>query len=328
MNTVRLVSGVSFSVENNETILEAARKHKIVLEHSCRTGRCGVCKAVVNFGETKALQNEEGLSSNDSNLGWILTCVRTPISDVELNVEDLGRLASIDTKTLPCRIESLEHLAPDVLRVILRLPPTANFLYVSGQYINVIVNGIRRSYSIANAPRYDGRVELHIRAVQNGVMSNYWFTQAAVNDLLRFEGPLGTFSFRDKPIKNVVFLATGTGIAPVKAILEELLLHPEWLLNKSIYVYWGGRIVDDLYWDVKDISCEVNYRPVLSKVNDTWQGRFGYIQDAILADGISLNDSVVYACGSDAMIHSARSLLIANGLLANNFYSDAFVSSN
>ncbi len=275
------------------------------------------------------MQGEQGLNETELAMGFILTCCRSALSDLELDVDDLGDIAEIQPKTLPCRIDSIDMVAADVVKIILRTPPNNTLRYIAGQYIDVIgKEGVRRSYSLANAQREDGKLELHVRHVPQGVMSQYWFGGAQSNDLLRLEGPLGTFSLRNAKPSNLIFLATGTGIAPVKAMLETLATESQQLAGKCIYIYWGGRTESDLYWSPQLLQLDLNFIPVLSRADAQWAGRTGYVQDALLADSIDLADSVVYACGSDAMIHSAREQLLAVGLPYKNFYSDAFVSSN
>jgi len=328
MPYVTLANAKKFVAANDKTILVEASANGIVLEYSCRTGRCGVCKAQVVHGETHPVRSEEALTAEELQSGMILTCCRAADTDVELDIEDLGRLAEIATKTVPCRIDSLERLAPDVVQVVLRLPPASKINYLPGQYVDVIWQGARRSYSIANAPQADGKLTLQVRHVEQGLLSQYWFNEAKVNDLLRLEGPLGTFCLRTVEPRNLVFLATGTGIAPVKAMLEELAVSPELTLGKSIHVYWGGRSTHDIYWQVGPGGLSLKFVPVLSRPSPDWGGRRGYVQHALLEDHVDLTDAVVYACGSDDMIHSAREQLTSAGLHPKKFYSDAFVSSN
>ena len=328
MPKVRLFNSKSFDCQPEQTLLEAARAHGIALEHSCRTGRCGVCKAQVLDGTTSPIKAEEWLTADKQAAGFILTCCRTAVTDVSLDVEDLGELGNIETKTLPCRIDSLSRLTDDVVEVTLRTPPTSRLTYLPGQYIDVIgKDGLRRSYSVANAPRDDGKLTLQIRKVPNGEMSRYWFDEAKANDLLRLEGPLGTFCLRPSQASQLVLLATGTGIAPIRAMLEQLAANPAVHTYRQIHVYWGGRTEKDLYWTPDYPSLPLRFVPVLSRSPDS-AGAKGYVQDAALADGMDIKDAVVYACGSEAMIASARIKLIAAGLHPKNFHSDAFVSSN
>jgi CDP-4-dehydro-6-deoxyglucose reductase len=328
MPYVRLTTGKSFESSNDVSLLDAATKSGVLLPYSCKTGRCSTCKCKVISGETTALAAEVGLSYNEMADGWILSCVRAATSDVVLKVEDLGGTPLPRAVTLACRISVLERLASDVIKVVLRLPPSATFYFIPGQYINVIgPGGLRRSYSLANAPRTNNMLELHIRSVKNGAMSHYWFSQAAVNDLLRLHGPLGTFFMRDISERDLLFLATGTGIAPIKAMLESL---PGLSLNqlpKSVCVLWGGRNEPDLYFNLAELPGSFKYIPVLSR-SVTWSGECGYIQDALLRHTSDFNNCSVYACGSETMIRSAKAALIAAGLPSMQFRSDAFLSSD
>jgi len=329
MSIVTLSNHKTFTAEQDKSLLDSAKSQNIVLEYSCRTGRCGVCKAKLLKGKTEKLQEELALIASESEAGYILTCCQGALTDVELDIEDFGLLADIRTKTMPCRLDSIERVADDVVHVTLRTPPNSALVYLAGQYIDIIgKNTVRRSYSIANTPREDGKLELFIRQVPDGVLSQYWFGEAKANDLLRLEGPLGTFCLRDSSASHIVFLATGTGIAPVKAMLEALSRAPEKAAGKHIHVYWGGRTVSDLYWHPKVTGVDLTFTPVLSRAASQWAGRTGYVHHALITDAIDLADTVVYACGSEAMIKSAHDSLISAGLPAKKFYSDAFVSSN
>lgn len=329
MPQITLPSGRQFAADDNEAILDAALRAGLTLEHSCRSGRCSSCKTQVGSGHTIALHDESGLSVAEREAGWILSCVRRATTDTTLKgVQDLGDVRLIPARTWPCRIQVLEKLAPDVVRVVLRLPPTSDFLFYPGQYIDLIgPGGVRRSYSVANAPRADKLVELHIREVPGGALSAYWFGQAKVNDLLRLHGPLGTFFLRGAAGLHLAFLATGTGIAPVKAMLEGLQSLPQEQRPASISVYWGGRTSADLYWAPEGIDVEHRFVPVLSRAGADWSGARGHVQQMLLAEAPDLSRTLVYACGSDAMIHGAREALLAAGLPEQRFHADAFVCS-
>ena len=328
MAIIHLTSGREFVAESGVSLLDAASAAGIALPYSCRTGRCSTCKALVQRGQTCPRTEETGLSPEEIEAGWILTCVRSAETDVELDIEDLGGITLPQPKTLPCRIAELEKLAPDVLRVKLRLPPTSAFSFIPGQYIDVIgLNGTRRSYSLANASFSDKLLELHIKAVNGGVMSDYWFNYAKLNDLLRLTGPLGTFFLRECKNNEIFFLATGTGIAPVRAMLESLIHLPKDQQPQSITVLWGGRKPEDFYIDIAAIPGKHRYIPVVSRPHEGWTGATGYVQDILLSTAPDLSKAAVYACGSDAMIHAARKLLSNAGLPVVCFYSDAFVSS-
>jgi len=332
MAQVTLSTGRSFAADPTVSILDAARGEGIVLEYSCRTGRCGICKAPVLSGETQVLRPEESLTAEDAASGFVLTCCRAAATDLELDVEPLDRLAGLEIKTMPARIVSIERLAPAIVRVVLRTPPASPMRFLAGQYVDVIAAGVRRSYSLANAPREDGLLELLIKRYPGGVLSEYWFERAAPNDLVRIEGPLGTFFLRDEfpdgAPANILFLATGTGIAPVKALLEELGADPQRAARHRLRVFWGNREAENFCWDPVALGLDIGFHHLLSGPDVAWGGKRGYVQTAALADGFDPADTVVYACGSDAMIASAREALIAIGLPPRRFFSDAFVSSN
>ena len=328
MALVTLSSGKNFQAPDGVSILDAAAQANIALPYSCKTGRCSTCKCKVLIGTTRALRPETGLSEQEHAEGWVLSCARAADTDLVLEVDDLSGVELPRPKTWPCRIKEVIHLAPDVVKVILRLPPTADFQFVPGQYIDIIgPNGIRRSYSLANSSFADKVLELHIRAVEGGAMSDYWFKQAKPNDLLRLNGPLGTFFLRETVGMDLVFLATGTGIAPVKSMLESLAECQFDQRPRSITVLWGGRHAQDLYLNVDEIIGEFSYVPVQSRPANDWTGAKGYVQDVLLDAKPDLTNTVVYACGSDAMIHSAKIRLVEAGLPDKRFYSDAFVSS-
>lgn len=330
MTLVRLVNDKTFEASIDVSILDAARAAGIVLEHSCRTGRCGTCKARVTQGTTVEIGDTSGLSASDRQGGYVLTCTTAALDEVHLDLEDVSLLADFPSRTSPCRIETLNQPASDVMRVVLRFPPNASPRYLPGQYVDIIgVGGIRRSYSLANQPRNDGKVELHIRSVEGGQMSAYWFGLAKAGDLLRLEGPKGSFFLRDVAGLDLIFLATGTGIAPVKAMLEGLADRVAGGLPRSISVFWGGRYAADLYWEpeIAGLSA-LEFIPVLSRAMQDWAGEHGHVQQALIRRQPNLANTVVYACGSQSMIDSAYTELIAAGLSPKRFYSDAFVSSS
>lgn len=310
------------------SILNAASEQKISLPYSCKTGRCNTCKCKVLTGQTEALIDEVGLSTIEKAEGWILTCARTAISNLVIEVEDLSDLKLPEILTIPARIDSLIKVTADVLCVTMRIPPNAVFNYLAGQYIDVIAEGgMRRSYSIANAPKADKKLELHIRAVGGGIMSDYWFNHCKINDLVRLKGPMGSFVLRNTAGLDLVFLATGTGIAPVKAMLESMVALDVSERPRSVTVLWGVRNAKDFYLEVDALPGGHHFLQVLSRPCADWVGPRGYVQQNLIETLPDLSQAVVYACGSNAMIHSAKDTLLQAGLLNNRFFSDAFLCS-
>lgn len=328
MPVVTLPSGKRFEIASGQTLLDAGLSAGVALPYSCRSGRCSTCKGRVVAGSTLAVHDEIGLEAGESEQGWVLTCVRHASSDVELAIDDLSAWPLAAPRLLPCRIQALDRPAADVVVAVLRLPPGNELAFRPGQYVDVVgPGGLRRSYSIANAPRADRTLELHVRQVPGGAMSRYWFEQAAAGDLLRLHGPLGTFFLREVDGVDLVFLATGTGIAPVKAMLESLAGDEPPLRPRSVEVLWGGRTEPDLYHRLHLPAAAARYVPVLSRAEAGWHGERGHVQDALLRRPRDWARTAVYACGSDAMIHAAQARLVAAGLDPRHFHSDAFVSS-
>ena len=329
MPLITLRSNVTFTADESSTILNAASAAGVSLPYSCKTGRCSTCKCKVLHGSTTALHPELGLSPKELQGGWVLSCVRTAGTDLVLDVEDLGGVVLNKPRTFPCRIKTIETPAKDTLKVQLMLPPSAEFSFLPGQYIDVIgPNGLRRSYSLANADFSNRLLELHIRRVDGGAMSDYWFNSAQINDILRLNGPLGTFFLRKLAGLDLIFLATGTGIAPVKSMLHSLAGYARDQLPRSVHVIWGARKREDLYLDELNLSAGQEFIPVLSRPDGGWTHASGYVQNVLLERMPNLTDAVVYACGSDAMIREANTVLTQAGLPENRFYSDAFVCSS
>lgn len=327
MFKISLKNNKSFLCSSDSTIFEAAKKAGIVLEHSCLSARCRSCIVKVKEGKTVNEHEEFILSEAEKNEGYRLSCNIKPLSNLKLDIDDLGILLN-EVKTLACKIDVIEKVSADIIKVILRLPPSSNFTFIPGQYINIIKGAIKRSYSIANNSKNDSKIELIIKKYESGLMSNYWFEEAKKNDLLRLEGPLGTFFYRASEAEDIIFLATGTGIAPVKAILEQIKENQIIINEKRIWVIWGGRFLSDLFWVPNLVMDNFKFIPVLSRPDENWEGLTGYVQDILLGQLNSLENAQVYACGSNDMIMSSKVLLANYGLPENNFYSDAFVSSS
>ncbi len=322
---VTTIEGKEFESVDSVSILDSALNSDLIFEYSCKTGQCGVCKTTLLEGGVIELQSQVALTDHQRKSNQILTCCCAPKTDVLIDAEDLSALHGIETKTLPARINTIKKYTADIIEVTLRLPPTANFKFLEGQYLDVLQNSIRRSYSIASTSSQK-EITLLIKRFENGKMSEYWFNQAKENDLLRIEGPKGTFFLRDNS-KPLLFLATGTGIAPIISILKRLEEDPDYEQSQPIIVYWGARYPQEFIWQPEFKKLNVDFVQVCSKPNDDWNGEIGYIQDIALQKQPGLVKFAVYACGSNAMIQSAKQLFTEAGLPENQFYSDAFVQS-
>jgi len=324
---IKTLKNIELNGNTEQSILDSALNAGYCFDYSCKTGQCGVCKATLLKGEVKEIKPQLALCDTDLAKHKILTCCCEPITDILIDAEELTALKGIETKTLPARISQINQLSNDIIEVQLRFPPSADFKFLEGQYLDVLWNGVHRSYSIASTS-LDKEVTLLIKKVEQGVMSDYWFNQAKLNDLLRIEGPKGTFFLRNKE-RSIIMLATGTGIAPIMSILDKLDQDGNYQHHhQSISLFWGNRFADDFVWQPQFKNITVNLEKVVSKPDSTWTGKTGYIQNiALEVLGNKVIDCDVYACGLNEMIQSAKQAFMQAGLIEKQFYSDAFVQS-
>ncbi len=322
-------NGQVIQCKDEISIFEAAKENNILLPHSCLSGRCESCKTKKIKGKTKKLFEDSVLTKQEHDEGYILTCNSKVCSDVELDLAPLDNSKWIIPEVFPAKINEIVDVAYDVRKIVLRLPPNKTFYFNGGQYVNISKNGIKRSYSIAEKDPNNGNLSFYIKNYKNGVMSSYFFEQANINDLLQIEGPFGSFIYKeDCEIELIVFLATGTGIAPVSAILQELNNQQVQLVDKKVYVILGTRFIKEQFWTPNNYKFPIEFIRMVSRPDEDWKENTGYVQNKLLELNIDLSSAQVYACGSDNMIHSAKELLLKNNLKEDRFYADAFVQSN
>ena len=324
-------SGHTFKAAADETILEAALRQGIGLPYGCRNGACGSCKGTIVSGQFDfGSYQERTLKPEEKAAGKALFCVGKACSDLTLEIKEIGGIGDIQVRTLPCRVEKVEKPASDVAILSLKLPAQERLQFLAGQYIDVLLkDGKRRSYSMANAPHDDAYVQIHVRAVPNGQFSQYVFNEMRDRAILRFEGPHGSFFLREDSDKPIVFMAGGTGFAPIKAIIEHAFFSH---IDREMVLYWGCRSLEDLYMAALPAQWAKEYPnftfiPVLSepKAEDNWQGRTGMVHQAILDDFASLSGYQVYACGAPIMIESGQTAFAARGLPEDEFFADSFI---
>ncbi|OFZ91184.1 MAG: CDP-6-deoxy-delta-3,4-glucoseen reductase [Betaproteobacteria bacterium RIFCSPLOWO2_02_FULL_62_79] len=318
-----------FTVNDDETILEAALREGFVIAYGCRNGACGTCKGkvlegLVDYGKYQ----EHALADTEKKLGMALFCQARPLTDLAIECREIGAVKDIQIRTLPCRVQKMERIAPDVMMLYLRLPANERLQFLAGQYIDILMkDGGRRSLSMANPPHDDTFLQLHLRNY-GGPFSDYVFNRMKDKEILRFEGPLGTFFLREDSNKPIVLLASGTGFAPIKAIVEHEI-HKG--IKRPTTLYWGGRVRADLYmnelaekWQRED---GIGYVPVLSeaRLEDNWRGRTGLVHRAVMEDFPDLSGHQVYACGAPVMVEAAHQDFTTRCKLSDEeFFSDSF----
>jgi CDP-4-dehydro-6-deoxyglucose reductase, E3 len=327
-------SGHTFNVAADETILEAALRQGIGLPYGCRNGACGACKGILKSGELAyGDYQERALHPHEKAAGKALTCCTRPLTDIVLEVREVSGAKDLAIRTLPARVEKVEKPAEDVAVLSLKLPAGERLQFLAGQYIDILLkDGKRRSFSMANAPHDDALIQLHVRKSPGGAFSNYVFDQMKERAILRFEGPLGTFYLREDSDKPLIFVAGGTGFAPIKALIEHCLHEG---IDRPMVLYWGVRSLKDLY--MRDLPGRwqqehgnFTYIPVLSDPlpEDGWTGRTGLVHQAVLDDFADLSGYQVYACGAAGMTDIARKTFVETRRLPEDeFYCDAFTPS-
>jgi CDP-4-dehydro-6-deoxyglucose reductase len=319
-----------FTARDDETILDAALREGHVISYGCRNGACGTCKGTVLAGEVDyGTYQESALTAAEKRLGMALFCQAKPRGDVVIQCREVNAAKDLQIRTMPCRVQKMERVAGDIMVLYLKLPASERLQFLAGQYIDILMkDGSRRSLSMANAPHDDEFLQLHLRDY-GGPFSNHVFSKMKERDILRFEGPLGTFFLRDDSDKPIILLASGTGFAPVKALVE----HAFHLRNpRPMVLYWGARVRADLYMNElpeRWVRTHANFKyvPVLSEPlpGDHWTGRTGLVHQAVMQDLPDMSGYQVYACGAPVMVESAhRDFTTRCGLPEEEFFSDAF----
>jgi CDP-4-dehydro-6-deoxyglucose reductase len=330
-------SGHTFPANGEDTLLQAALDAGLTLPYGCRNGACGACKGKVLRGAIDHGKAQDYvLSPAERSAGMALFCCAKPASDVVIECHEVRAVSDIPVKTFPCRVQRMERVATDVMVLYLKLPANERLQFLAGQYIDILLkDGRRRAFSLAHAPHDDEFLQLHVRKIAGGQFTTHVFETMKERDILRLEGPHGNFRVRDNidnsdegGDKPIIYLAGGTGFAPIKAMVEHAIHHG---VVRPIQIYWGARDRAGLYLhDLPSLWAAeyalISYVPVLSEATaaDAWNGRTGFVHRAVLDDHADLSGHQVYACGAPAMIDAAKRDFAARGLPADQFFADAF----
>lgn len=318
-------SGHQFEAEENETILDAAIRQNIALPYGCRNGRCGSCAADLVSGDVSYYARPPALE--DLGAGKCLPCQGFAASDLQIGVREAESTADIEVRLLPCRVHAVDHLAHDVVRLMLKLPEGQRLQFQAGQYLDfLLADGRRRAFSIANAPHDDEFIELHIRHVDGGEFTDWVFSQMQEKTILRIQAPLGTFVLDEESPRPMIFMGGGTGFAPLKGQIEHAF-HIG--ISRPMVLYWGVRATRDLYLPALPeewAAAHDNFRfvPVLSEPEDGWQGRRGWVHEAVLADIPDVSGHELYMAGPPVMVNAARDAFRAAGMPDEQMHYDSF----
>jgi CDP-4-dehydro-6-deoxyglucose reductase len=324
-------TGQSFAADPEESVLAAALRAGLNLPHSCKGGHCASCRAHVLAGTfTYPAERPAGITPEEAHRGFALLCQARAVTDLTVEAREMRPAPDVEVKSLPCRIDRLERVAGDVMAVFLRLPAVEPLHFRAGQYLDVMMSeGRRRSFSIASAPSDGPLLELHVRRASASGFTGQLFDSMRAGTLLRIEGPLGQFWFRNESPRPAIMVGGGTGYAPLRAMLRQLLATGD---RRPITLYWGGRTPADLYEDVwltqtAAVRPLFVYRPVLSEADaksSFGSTRSGFVHAAVLEDFADLSGYDVYTSGPPAMVESVRATFVAQGLPRDQLFFDSF----
>jgi len=326
---VRIAStGREFRARPDETILAAALRQGVVLPYSCRNGTCASCKCRLVEGEISYPYNRPAaLEHSELHDGKMLSCQAVAESDVVIESREIEQVEDIPLRLLPGRVETMDRFTEDTMRLRLKLPAAARLQFLAGQYIDILLpEGKRRAFSIASAPSEKEFIELHVKHVDGGGFTGHVFNGMQPKEILRFEGPLGTFFFRRSSERPAVLVGGGTGFAPLKAMIEELMHAGD---QRPLELFWGTRTPQDLYagelirrWQNQHPA--LDFVPVVSEPDDDWSGETGFVHEALLRQHADLTGRDVYMSGPPAMIHAARPAFLEAGVPEDRLFYDSF----
>lgn len=323
--------GISFDVQTNETILEAALRCGYFFPHRCRMGSCGTCRGKVLEGEIEYVRQDIlGLTLDECTNGDVLFCSVKPLSDLVIFVKDFNQNTknSKGPKEWIYNIISSELISKDVTRIMLHPSSEAHLLYQAGQYIKVIhSDGFVSPLSIANAPQDNFLIELQLTHSFDNLQAQDILRVISDEKKLVLRGPYGSCTagelYSGQPI---IFLARGTGFAPVKALIEEMMKFKK---MPRMHFYWSVTSPDDFYMDgllaqwVREFE-NFSFTPVLSRQNSQWQGRVGLLQDVVLENYVDMAGYKVYVSAPEPIVHDVLHALLGAGVERECFYSDVF----
>ena len=324
-------SGKTFVVNEGENILVAALRQGVMLPYSCKNGTCGSCKGVLESGEVHyPFHPPLALEKSDFADGCALMCQAEPLEDLVIRVREIEAVRDLQIRMLPARVLEKTLLADNVVRLQLKLPASQRLQFLAGQYIDVLLSGgKRRAFSIASCPSLENEIELHIRHVDGGDFTGFVFDDLKERDILRLEGPQGNFFVRnDQPERPIIMMGGGTGFAPLKSMIENLIEQGD---QRTIHLYWGARTREELYLDALPAGWareyeNIHYRSATTEPGESGEtGDFeGFVHEAVIADHADLSEFDVYMSGPPAMIETAKREFAEHGVREGRLFYDSF----
>lgn len=315
-------TGEAFDADDLESVLRSALIAGVKLPSDCRLGACGTCRIRLLEGSVEYDEEPMALSPEEAAEGFALACQARPTNDLVIQV---ASTVLQEPERHVARVKDIRPFSRDVIHLTLEVPDVA-VDYLPGQYMKVhLDDGATKNFSMASPPG-GGAVDFHVRRISGGRFTDGLLRELKANDTLDVELPLGTFILRRQDYRPLLMVATGTGLAPIKSILESLLDDPD---CPPVTLYWGMRTPADLYlhdeiqaWSGR--LCDFKYVPVLSRADGSWTGRRGHVQQAVAEDLADLSAYAIYLCGSPNMIGEARKAFGAQGASLAHLYADGF----
>lgn len=323
-------NGKTFTVREGESVLTAALRQGVMLPYSCKNGTCGSCEGKLESGRVRyPFHPPLALSDEEAAKGEVLLCQAEPLEDLVIRAREIEAVRDIQVRKMPVRVTEKTALSDDVVLLRLKLPAAQRLQFLAGQYVDVLLpEGKRRAFSIASAPQHEDEIELHIRHVEGGDFTGWVFDELRERDILRLEGPLGTFFIRnDEPSRPMILMGGGTGFAPLKSMIEDLLAHHD---KRPLHLFWGARTVRELYMHDKarrwaDQNEHISYSTALTEPGNDASGHFaGFVHEAVLAQYPDLNAFDIYMSGPPAMIENARRACMEHGAHQQRIFFDSF----
>ncbi len=324
-------SGAIFTVNEGESVLNAALRQGVMLPYSCKNGTCGSCKGQLESGEVHyPFHPPMALSREEIGEGKALLCQAEPTGNLVIRAREIEAVRDIQVRKLPARVTEKTLLAPDVIRIKIKLPNAQRLQFLAGQYLEILLtDGKRRAFSIASSPQSEDELELHIRHVDGGGFTGWVFDELKERDILRLEAPLGTFFIRnDKLERPMILMGGGTGFAPLKSMLEDLLSHND---KRPLHLFWGANSRADLYMHEQaqqwaEQNGHIQYSSALLEPGDAvTSGSFnGFVHQAVLQKYPDLSSFDIYMSGPPAMIDVSRSAFLDHGAEKRRIFFDSF----
>jgi len=329
--TVRIDAEHAVSCPEGQSILDACLEAGVPMPYSCRSGECGECMAVLIDGRVDESPGADPAIFNDTDRakGRILTCMCSPASDLSLDVVLRDGSAAPRIERVNALVDSVERVCGSVVQVVLETPwPLA---YRAGQYFEWVLPGIspNRNFSAANAPGGE-KIVFDIRLYEGGRVSDHVRETLRAGEATELVGPFGRFGLSANDHRPAICVAGGTGLAPIKAMVEDAVARGD---PRPVRLFYGARSRDDLY-DLDRLDALAAAHPSFSYVvalsdepaGSDWSGFRGLVTEAMAEDGLSdAFGAEAYLCGPPPMIDAATTLLVEAGIDRDDIVFDRFL---